>query len=191
VARQSTDLSAPEHVPAGTVEDGDGILIGAGPATVDLYIDFLCPFCRQFEEASGDALDTIAAAGIASLVYHPLGFLDRLSSTRYSSRAAAASGCAADRRKFREYKYALFANQPEEGGPGLSDEQLARLGLALGLDPGFTRCIGEGRYLEWSAFVTTRAMERGVGGTPSVFVDGIPVPANARMIAAAVEGIAG
>jgi hypothetical protein len=29
-----------------------------------------------------------------------------------------------------------------------------------------------------------------VGGTPSVFVDGIPVPANARMIAAAVEGIA-
>jgi hypothetical protein len=34
-------------------------------------------------------------------------------------------------------------------------------------------------------------MERGVGGTPSVFVDGIPVPANARMIAAAVEGIAG
>jgi protein-disulfide isomerase len=190
VAGHATDLSAPERVPAGTREDGDGIVIGQGRATVDLFIDFLCPFCRQFEEASGAVLETMAAAGMSSLVYHPLGFLDRLSSTRYSSRAASASGCAADRRKFVDYKNALFANQPEEGGPGLSDEELAQLGLALGLDPGFGRCVGDGRYLEWAAYVTTRAIERGVGGTPSVFVDGIPVPANARMIAAAVEGIA-
>jgi protein-disulfide isomerase len=190
VAGRATDLSAPERVPAGTREDGDGIVIGQGRATVDLFIDFLCPFCRQFEEASGAALETMAAAGMSSLVYHPLGFLDRLSSTAYSSRAASASGCAADGRKFVEYKDALFANQPEEGGPGLSDEELAQLGLALGLDPGFARCVGDGRYLEWAAYVTTRAIERGVGGTPSVFVDGMPVPANARMIAKAVEGIA-
>jgi protein-disulfide isomerase len=167
------------------------MVIGAGPATVDLFIDFLCPFCRQFEQASAPALETMAAAGMSSLVYHPLGFLDRLSTTRYSSRAASASGCAADRHKFLDYKDALFANQPEEGGPGLSDEELAQLGLAIGLDPGFARCVGEGRYLEWAAYVTTRAIERGVAGTPSVFVDGVPVPANARMIAAAVEGIVG
>ena len=191
MARQPANLSVPELVPAGTAQDADGIVIGSGPATVDLYIDFLCPFCRQFEEASGAALQTIAAAGMGSLVYHPLGFLDRLSTTRYSSRAAAASGCASEEGKFVEYKDALFLNQPEEGGPGLSDEQLAQLGLALGLDPGFARCIGEGRYLEWAAYVTARALERGVSGTPSVFVDGLPVPANARMIAAAIEGYAG
>jgi protein-disulfide isomerase len=191
VARQPANLSLPEWMPAGTSPEADGIVIGSGPATVDLYIDFLCPFCRQFEEASGAALQTIAGAGMASLVYHPLGFLDRLSTTRYSSRAAAASGCAADGSKFTEYKDVLFLNQPEEGGPGLSDEQLAQLGLGLGLDSGFARCIGEGRYLEWAAYVTVRGLERGVSGTPTVFVDGLPVPANARMIAAAVEGHAG
>jgi protein-disulfide isomerase len=191
VAQPSVPISAPEYLPAGTGQDGDGIVIGAGPATVDIYIDFLCPFCRQFEESSGAALAAIAADGSASLVYHPLGFLDRLSSTRYSSRAAAASGCAADGRKFSEYKSALFANQPEEGGPGLSDEELAQLGLALGLDPGFARCIGEGRYLEWSAYVTARAAEGGVNGTPSVFVDGVPVPANATMITAAIQSLPG
>lgn len=90
-----------------------------------------------------------------------------------------------------EYKNALFANQPEEGGPGLSDDQLTQLGLALGLDPGFARCIGEHRYLDWAAYVTTRAVERGVTGTPSVFVDGIPVPANGRLITAALEEISG
>jgi protein-disulfide isomerase len=190
MAQRSVPVSAPEWVPAGTVEDGDGIRVGAGPA-VDLYIDFLCPFCRSFEEESGTELEALVAAGLGSLVYHPLGFLDRLSTTRYSSRAAAASGCASDRRRFMEYKNALFANQPEEGGPGLSDDQLTQLGLALGLDPGFARCIGEHRYLDWAAYVTTRAVERGVTGTPSVFVDGIPVPANGRLITAALEEISG
>ena len=191
MAQRSAPISTPQYVPAGTAEDGDGIVIGGGPATVDIYIDFLCPFCRQFEESSGAALDALAAAGESSLVYHPLGFLDRLSSTRYSSRAAAASGCAADQRKFSEYRSALFANQPEEGGPGLSDDELARLGLALELDPGFARCIDEGRYLQWSAYLTTRSAERGVSGTPSAFVDGVPVPANATMIAAAIQAAAG
>lgn len=191
MAERSAPISAPEYVPAGTAEDGDGIVIGGGPVNVDIYIDFLCPFCRQFEESSAAALEAIAAGGRGSLVYHPLGFLDRLSSTRYSSRAAAASGCAADRRRFSEYKSALFSNQPEEGGAGLSNEELAQLGLALGLDPGFARCIREGRYLEWSAYVTTRAAERGVSGTPSAFVDGMPVPANVSMIAAAIDSVTG
>jgi protein-disulfide isomerase len=175
-------------MPAGTVEGGDGIRAGTGPV-VDLYIDFICPFCRRFEEAAGAQLESIAAGGLGSLVYHPLVFLDRLSSTRYSSRAAAASGCASDRSRFIEYKNALFANQPEEGGPGLSDEELAELGVALGMDPGFARCIGEQRYIEWAGFVTTRAIERGVTGTPSVFVDGIPVPADGASIVTALQEI--
>jgi protein-disulfide isomerase len=187
MVRHTPNPSVPESVPAGTAADGDGIVIGTGPATVDLYVDFLCPFCRGFEEASGAMLQAIAAAGVGSLVYHPLGFLDRLSTTRFSTRAAAASGCAADQDAFMEYKDALFANQPDEGGPGLSDEELAQLGVALGLDPSFPHCIGDARYLEWSAYVTTRASEHGVVGTPSVFVDGIPVPANARAITAAIE----
>jgi protein-disulfide isomerase len=186
MAQRSTQVSAPEWVPAGSVEDGDGIGVGTGPA-VDIYIDFLCPFCRRFEEASGAELESIATGGLGSLIYHPLGFLDRLSSTRYSSRAAAASGCASDRLRFLEYKNALFANQPEEGGPGLSDEQLTALGLELGIDAGFARCIGEDRYVEWAGYVTTRAAERGVTGTPSVFVEGVPVPANGRLIATALE----
>jgi protein-disulfide isomerase len=157
---------------------------------VDAYIDFLCPFCRQFEERSGPMLDRLVAAGAISLVYHPLAFLDPLSTTRYSSRASAASGCAADGGHFDEYANALFANQPPEGGPGLSDEELVALGHAVGLDQGFDRCVAAGVYLPWTAFVTARAVERGVHGTPTVFVAGVPVPANGPMIAAAVADVA-
>ncbi len=186
---QQTHLSIPRQIPAGASEDGSGILLGSGPATVELFEDFMCPFCRQFEEASGAALEALVSQGAATLAYHPLGFLDRLSSTRYSTRAAAASGCAADQGAFMDYKNALFANQPEEGGPGLSDEELVAIGSGIGLEAGFEGCIDDGLYREWAAYVTAQAIERGVGGTPSVFVEGHPVPANARAIAAAVQAI--
>jgi hypothetical protein len=43
--------------------------------------------------------------------------------------------------------------------------------------------------LPWPSFVTQSAIARGVAGTPSVFVDGIPVPARPGHIAAAVERV--
>jgi protein-disulfide isomerase len=173
-------------VPAGASADGTGIELGSGPVTVDAFIDFLCPFCRMFEQASGPALDRMVDAGMITLVYHPMGFLDGLSTTRYSTRAAAASGCAADAGGFREYAKVLFANQPPEGGAGLSDDVLVELGATVGLDAEFARCMRAGRYLDWVAYVSDAAIKRGVSGTPTALVNGIPVPANANTIAAAV-----
>jgi hypothetical protein len=79
-------------VPAVLVRD-DGV-------TVDAYIDFLCPYCKLFEETSGLLLGAMVADGSATVIYHPMGFLDGLSTTRSSSRAAAAFGCASDLGKF-------------------------------------------------------------------------------------------
>ena len=190
-AGMSTRTSA-RPVPRGATEQGDGIAVGDGPVTVEAYIDFLCPFCRMFEQSSGAALAEMVAAQLITLVYHPLGFLDRLSTTAYSSRAASASGCASDGDRFGAYKDALFALQPEEGGPGLSDQQLVAIGVEVGLPAeSFGACVMAHRYLDWTAFVTERAVERGVSGTPSVFVAGTPVPANARTIAEAVAAVSG
>ena len=63
----------------------------------------------------------------------------------------------------------------------------AKIGLAV---DSFAACVMAGRYLPWAAFVTERAIERGVSGTPSVYVAGMPAPANARTIAAAVAAVA-
>ena len=184
--------TTPERIPADASRAGDGIVIGAGPIPVDAYIDFLCPFCRQFEERASSTLMRLVSDGAISLVYHPLAFLDRLSTNHYSSRASAASGCAADAHRFDAYKVALFANQPAEGGPGWTDEELIELGHAVGLtDEGFDRCVAAGAYLPWTAYVTARAIERGVSGTPTVFVAGVGVPAEPDVIAAAVAEAAG
>jgi protein-disulfide isomerase len=188
MSTQTPHISSPSRVPASASPTGDGIVVGDGPVQVDAFIDFLCPFCKQFEGKSGPILDELAADEAISLVYHPMGFLDDLSTTRYSSRASAASGCASDGGHFMEYLYALFANQPPEGGPGLSDDELVELGRAVGLaDGSFAACVRQGVYLDWSSYVTAMAVQRGVGGTPTVAVQGVPVPANPRTILAAVR----
>jgi protein-disulfide isomerase len=187
---RTPQTTAPSRFPAGTTEDGDGVVLGDGLVRVDAYIDFQCPFCRQFEMGAGQTLRRLLGARAIHLVYHPVAFLDRLSTTAYSSRASAASGCASDGGRFAEFKDALFANQPPEGGPGLSDEQLIGLGRAAGLDDEFARCVAAGAHLPWTAYVTGRAIERGVQGTPTTFVAGAPVPANAALIAAAVQDAA-
>ena len=181
---------APSHIPAGATQEGDGILTGDGPVRVDAFIDFLCPFCKQFELSSGPALAGLIANGQISLVYHPMNFLDEASTTNYSTRAAAASGCAADQGRFLEYSRALFVNQPPEGGAGLSDAELAGLGGTAGLDgAAFAACLSDAPYLDWPSYVTERATALGVSGTPTVLVAGTAARPDARAITAAVADL--
>ncbi|HKB31491.1 MAG TPA: thioredoxin domain-containing protein [Streptosporangiaceae bacterium] len=187
-----SQIAAPSHIPASATPEGDGIVVGSGPIAVDAFIDFLCPFCRVFELSSGPALAAMVTGGVISLAYHPMSFLDEASTTRYSSRAGASSGCASDGGKFPEYAHALFVNQPPEGGPGLTDAELAELGHLVGLPaPAFDNCVLRRTYLDWPPYVTALATARGVMATPTVFVEGASVPANAKMIAAAVAAAGG
>jgi len=127
------------------------------------------------------------ADGQASLIYHPMNFLDRASTTNYSTRAASAAGCAADRGQFAEYAHALFTNQPPEGGPGLSDTELASIGGVTGLDVAtFADCVSKAPYLDWATWVTARATALGVEATPTVLVAGAVVSPEARAIDIAV-----
>jgi len=185
-----TQVTTPDRIPAGATPDGDGISTGDGPVRVDAFIDFLCPFCRQFELAAGPALDGLVNGGLISLVYHPMNFLDGASTTGYSTRAAAASGCAADQGRFLDYAHALFLAQPDEGGPGLTDDELARIGVDLGLPATFAACVSDAPYQPWPPYVTARATAAGVAATPTVLVAGTAVQPDPRVIADAVTDAA-
>jgi protein-disulfide isomerase len=182
-----TDLTAPHRIPVGATPEGDGIITGGGPVRVDAFIDFLCPFCRQFELSAGQTLTDLIREKRISLVYHPMNFLDQASTTNYSTRAAAASGCAADQGRFLDYAQALFLRQPPEGGAGLTAAELAGIGRDLGLpDATFGSCVAEAPYLGWPQYVTARATARGIEATPTVLVAGTAVQPDADAITAAV-----
>lgn len=168
-ASQPDDVVAPELATA----DGLGLPVGTGPVTVDIYLDFLCPACKQFHDAARTTLDSYLADGTITLVYRPIAILDRLTTTGFSTRAAAAAGCAATGGAIDEFVAAMMANQPAEGSAGLSDDEIAQIAAGAGLaGPGFGECLADGTYRGWVDRATDAASDRGVNGTPTVFVNG-------------------
>lgn len=183
--QRSTDYTAP----TGANDAGTGIVVGSGPVTMDVYEDFLCPACRQFEQLSGETVNQLIKAGKVRVVYHPVAYLNRYSTTEYSTRSSAASGCAAEGGRYQEYAKALFEQQPPEGGPGLDDARLTEIAASVGLDrDGFASCLREGTFRPWTEHVTEEASRAGVTGTPTILVDGQPVADRSPAgITAAVE----
>lgn len=179
--------------PANTTADRTGLSVGTGPVTVELYLDFLCPSCKRFEETAGPKLDEYLASGRITLVYRPIAILDPRSTTEFSTRAAGAAGCAAEGGRPHEFVEAMFDNQPPEGTAGLSDADIVRIGAGMGLaEASFGRCVRDGRYRDWARTNTDAAARRGVQSTPTVFVNGkrLAEPTVERLVAA-VEAVAG
>ena len=175
-------------VPASATQSADGILLGVGGVLVDVYVDFHSVRCKGFEKVVGPYLDELVREGDIRLAYHPVAMLDALSSTRYSSRAAASSGCASDGGHFPEYAQALFAHQPPEYTAGLTADELIQIGTEVGIaDPAFPECVRAQRYEEWAVWVTVKASDRGVNWWPAVYVAGQPIRANLEEIRAALE----
>jgi protein-disulfide isomerase len=152
-----------------------GITVGQSSAksTIDIYLDYQCPICQQFEQMVGDTLKKASDDGQAKVVYHPVAYLDDRSTTRYSSRASAATACAADAGIFPAFNQIVFANQPPEGGNGLPDDQLISFGKQAGAKgDAFEQCVKDKKFQGWVSNVTDAASRKGVQGTPTVFVNG-------------------
>jgi protein-disulfide isomerase len=180
------DLSATIPVVAAGPEypvgvDGDTVVIGPAdaPVTVDVYEDFLCPSCGQFEQLYGGQLEEAAARGQARVSYHPVAILDAYSEPAgYSTLAAGAALCAAEAGVFPRFHHSLFDSQPREGGPGWTSAQLQQLGRDLGAGEDFTRCV-QGADGSRITAATDHARERlstlrpdSRFGTPTILVNG-------------------
>lgn len=167
-----------------------GVTVGksTAPVTVDIFEDFQCPICEEFESTTGADLAKLAADGTIKINYHPMAFLDSQSSgNRYSSRAANAALCASDvsTAVFQAYHGILFGKdstgakvQPEEGGDGRTDAQFEayfKQALPKATDDqisAFQTCVGAETHAALVAAITDNASKRQVTGTPTVMVDG-------------------
>jgi protein-disulfide isomerase len=186
-AGQEESKTANLTTPSVAVDDGTAFAVGTGPVTVDVYEDFMCPICGEFESSASATIDQLVTANKVTVRYHPIAILDRYSTTEYSTRSAAASAAAAQGGKFAEYHKVLFANQPAEGSAGLDDAKLIELGKSVGLtDTAFADAVNKGTYEAWATKATDTASSRGISGTPTVWVAGkaLPNPTVAALTAA-------
>ena len=140
---------------------------------VDMFEDFRCPNCRNFEAVNNSYLDGLVRAGKIQAVYHPMHFL-----ASDSRLTAAAAACAADQSKYLEFHTALYVNQPSsqqmaENSPYWSNPQLILLGNSIGITAkSFDTCINSGKYLNWTNSINDDAQKRNINATPTVIVNG-------------------
>lgn len=142
------------------------------PVQVVIYVDFICPICNTFEVANAPVLKELADQGTITYEYRPLGFLDRNSTTNYSSRSAAAAAAVANSSpdKYLDFLNKLFQNQPQEGGAGLSNEQLKQYATDLGVN--IDSAVDDRTFRPSIAYTSQQAQVHGIVGTPTIFVDG-------------------
>ncbi len=164
-------------VAPGNVTATGAIPIGSAtaPVKVEIYLDYMCPFCGRFERANSSELERLVAEGTVRVELYALSFLDKTSlGTKYSTRAANAVATVADRAPDRvlAFNAALFSRQPNEGSAGLSDSDIAALAQSVGVAGDVVDSFAAGTFQPWIAEVTDAAFGNGISGTPTVKING-------------------
>ena len=147
-----------EVAATGPAKGADG-----APITIVEFSDFQCPFCSKANVSVNEVLK--AYEGKVKLVFRhfPLSFHAE------APKAAEASLCAEDQKKFWEYHDKLFANQS-----ALKVEDLKKHAADLGLDTArFNECLDSGKKAELVKKDMEEGEKVGVTGTPAFFINGI------------------
>lgn len=174
--RNKSEVYAGALAPITRQDDGNVVMAkpGVTAPVLDIYEDFQCPFCKTFEETSGDTIKRLAAEGKVKVVYHPITLFSQEPLKGNSLRAATALRCVPGGEPWIRFHDRLFAEQPPEGSDGFAVDDLVAWGKEAGVtDSGFENCVrgqqGANEQLSYSA-ETMRADK--IDGTPIVRLDG-------------------
>jgi protein-disulfide isomerase len=180
---ERTPALLPDELPTPSEENADGV-----PA-INIFVDYSCPACAQFETVYGELLRTWAESGTATVEYHILAFRDaQTAGTRYATRSANSAACVAEFSPdtFFVYNDLLLRSQPlPPASYELTNAQMGELAAAAGVEnlQQIEECIADETFSNWVSQATARAMSTGplpvrnseiplVVGTPTILVNG-------------------
>ncbi|WEG08183.1 thioredoxin domain-containing protein [Microbacterium horticulturae] len=173
--------AAPGAAPSGGIVDTDAGAVVFGdadaPNTIETYVDFLCPYCNQFEQAEGASIKKLVDAGTAVLKVHPVTILDQgTAPAGFSSRASSAffAIATADPDNAYAFMQAMYENQPDEQSAGLTDEQIVQIAKSAGVNvtSDLEKTITKNTY---QSFAQSKGLPADATGTPHVVVNGTAV----------------
>ncbi len=191
---QAAEPQTPQLGAAGELPDGvsvppgfdttGAVLLGdpAAADVVEVYIDYQCPFCQRWEQEVGAALvDRALQPGSGLLVkQYNLAFLQEtspdLQPAGASARAASAAACVLEEdgvEVFATFNTAVFAAaDPSEPPTQFMADALSTLARESGASEAAIACIEAEEHVPFVATSTQSGFGRGVGGTPTVIVNG-------------------
>lgn len=195
---------------AALAPDSEPASSSANPADVidiQIYLDYQCQLCGDFESTNAAQISTYLKTGAATIEIHPIAILDNLSlGTKYSTRAANAAGCVANYspNSFFAFSALLFDKEPKENTEGLTDAQLGSLAKKAKAEnlTNITKCISDEKFVTWVSAATTRATSGKIANSsvakivtaPTIIINGTQYTGalnDSRAFAAAVVKAAG
>lgn len=156
----------------------DGLSLGDpnAPVTIEVFEDFQCPACRSFTETIEPLIiEHLIKPGKVNYTFHHYPFLDGDTAKNggESDQAANAAMCANEQGKFWDMNAIMFANWNGENQGNLNNVRLEAMAESIGLDMNtFNDCFDANKYEDEIQADFDHGLELGVGGTPSVFVNG-------------------
>ncbi len=137
--------------------------------TLVLFSDFQCPYCARAHESIDAFIEQFGKKNVRVVYRHfPLDFHP------YAKLAAEAAMCAHAQGKFWEYHDKLFANQEQ-----LDKKHLIQFAKELKLDVArFKKDLESHKYRKIVEKDLAFATQLSIPGTPSFFINGLPVNDN-------------
>lgn len=147
------------------------------PVTVAEFADYTCPHCAQFASLPGPALRRdYAREGQVRFLFYDFP----LSEQSNAIPAALAARCAGAQGRFWEMHGVLFSNQRAWAADQSPEARFADYAKQAGLDVGeFNDCYSGRRFMREIFASRGYGRQLGVGGTPTVFVNGEKAPSYA------------
>ena len=174
---------------APTSRQADGAILAAKPGAkapkLELFEDFQCPICHEFENSSGSTIKRLAAEGKVNVLYYPFWlFKQQTEPIRGNSQRAANAALCAPADKWIQYHDAIYKHQPAEGSKGFSNKDLIGWAKDLGFaTPQFQQCVnGNQKQSQIDQMTNYAEQTRKVTGTPTVFLNGQSLDLNSTLL---------
>ncbi|MCA0295463.1 MAG: thioredoxin domain-containing protein [Actinobacteria bacterium] len=171
-----SEVVAPPHA----TSNNDGIIHTSNPGkpVVQLYFDYQCGPCQQFDASFGTALDLLAQTHEIELVHHALVFIDQNNTDGPSHKAAMAAACSDVVGAYIPYNTAIWNASTQ--GKYTDDLFLKELPPKAGITGDalatFTSCYTSKAMLPFFNGVGAAGLKAGLTETPQLVVNGKMLP---------------
>jgi protein-disulfide isomerase len=202
---QPTTITVGDQItPPHATDNDSAIALAAGSPeasapTLDIDVDYQCPYCAQAEKAIGEYVLELNQQGKLKVNYHIRTFLDSMLNNDSSVKAAMAASCADTVGKFPAYSLAIFDNQPKEGVGYTDDTLLNTFTNTAGITGDdlktFKKCYTSSATKDFVTNMETKnlsgqnAYKIPVSGTPTFMLNGVTINWQALLSAKSADDL--
>ena len=200
VASRRNTVAGDPRIPKGV--GGDGSLtygaamtpgsVNEGAPVLDIYFDYSCHFCADFEALHADEISRLVKDGKVTLALRPCKALGQ----DWTDIVMNAMGLVLDRQPevaltFHNAALALFSEifASRDAGRQTVDEladTAKKVGVSQDVADSFEKAVNDNTYGKWTEAGTKAFDSKRLNGTPTVFLDGTQLDLQAVATATAL-----